>query len=88
MIQVPLLTKLPGAHHHIVELPYEESPVPVIDLRGAIGFPPPRGEVEENPIIEHNRTVQGFLVGHVRNIVNTTWTEIQPPPKSAGRANY
>jgi two-component system chemotaxis response regulator CheV len=90
VIQVPLLTKLPGAHHHIVGVASLRGvPVPVIDLRGAIGFPPPRGEVEENLIItEYNRTVQGFLVGHVRNIVNTTWTEIQPPPKSAGRANY
>jgi two-component system chemotaxis response regulator CheV len=28
------------------------------------------------------------LVGQVRNIINTAWTEIQPPPKTAGRANY
>jgi two-component system chemotaxis response regulator CheV len=62
----------------------------VIDLRAAIGFPPSRlDNQEENLIItEYNRTVQGFLVGQVRNIINTAWTEIQPPPKTAGRANY
>ncbi len=24
----------------------------------------------------------------MRNIVNTAWTEIQPPPKTTGRSNY
>ena len=62
----------------------------MIDLRSAIGFPPSRQEDQEQNLIitEYNRTVQGFLVGQVRNIVNTAWTEIQPPPKTAGRANY
>lgn len=91
VIKVPPLTKLPGAHHHITGVASLRGvSVPVIDLRAAIGFPPSRLEnQEENLIItEYNRTVQGFLVGQVRNIVNTAWTEIQPPPKTAGRANY
>jgi len=64
--------------------------VPVIDLRGAIGFPALRGEAEEENLIvtEYNRTVQGFLVGPVKNIINTAWTEIQPPPSTSGRSNY
>ncbi|RTZ16470.1 chemotaxis protein CheV [Vibrio aquaticus] len=91
VIKVPPLTKLPGSHHHITGVASLRGvSVPVIDLRAAIGFPPSRLEnQEENLIItEYNRTVQGFLVGQVRNIVNTAWTEIQPPPKTAGRANY
>ncbi|EEX92776.1 CheV [Vibrio orientalis CIP 102891 = ATCC 33934] len=91
VIKVPPLTKMPGSHHHITGVASLRGvSVPVIDLRAAIGFPPSRLEnQEENLIItEYNRTVQGFLVGQVRNIVNTAWTEIQPPPKTAGRANY
>ncbi|WP_260259345.1 chemotaxis protein CheV [Vibrio intestinalis] len=91
VIKVPPLTKMPGSHYHITGVASLRGvSVPVIDLRGAIGFPPSRLEnQEENLIItEYNRTIQGFLVGQVRNIVNTTWSEIQPPPKTAGRANY
>ncbi|NVD07018.1 chemotaxis protein CheV [Vibrio sp. JPW-9-11-11] len=91
VIKVPPLTKMPGSHHHITGVASLRGvSVPIIDLRAAIGFPPSRLEnQEENLIItEYNRTIQGFLVGQVRNIVNTAWTEIQPPPKTAGRANY
>lgn len=91
VIKVPPLTKMPGSHYHITGVASLRGvSVPVIDLRAAIGFPPSRLEnQEENLIItEYNRTVQGFLVGQVRNIVNTAWTEIQPPPKTAGRSNY
>ncbi|KJY83473.1 chemotaxis protein CheW [Vibrio galatheae] len=91
VIKVPPLTKMPGSHYHITGVASLRGlSVPVIDLRAAIGFPPSRLEnPEENLIItEYNRTVQGFLVGQVRNIVNTAWTEIQPPPKTAGRSNY
>ncbi|MFB9216856.1 chemotaxis protein CheV [Vibrio sinaloensis] len=91
VIKVPQLTKMPGSHHHITGVASLRGiSVPVIDLRGAIGFPPSRVENQEQNLIitEYNRTVQGFLVGQVRNIVNTAWTEIQPPPKTAGRSNY
>lgn len=91
VIKVPKTTKMPGSHPNIIGVASLRGvSVPIIDLRQAIGFPPSR---EENPeqnliITEYNRTVQGFLVGQVRNIINTAWTEIQPPPKSVGRANY
>lgn len=91
VLKVPVLTRLPGSHHHITGVAsLRGESVPVIDLRSAIGFPPSRAESQESNLIitEYNRTVQGFLVGQVRNIVNTTWTEIQPPPKTTGRANY
>jgi two-component system chemotaxis response regulator CheV len=90
VLKLPPLTKLPGSHHKIsgVATLRGES-VPVIDLRSAIGFRAMQEEEEQNLIVtEYNRSVQGFLVGQVRNIVNTAWTEIQPPPKTAGRENY
>ncbi len=90
VLKLPPLTKLPGSHHKIsgVATLRGES-VPVIDLRAAIGFRPMQDEEEQNLIVtEYNRTIQGFLVGQVRNIINTAWTEIQPPPKTTGRSNY
>ena len=91
VIKVPVLTKMPGSHAHITGVAsLRGEPVPVIDLRKAIGFPESRLEnPEQNLIItEYNRSTQGFLVGQVRNIINTTWTDIQPPPKTSGRSNY
>jgi two-component system chemotaxis response regulator CheV len=92
VIKVPGLTKMPGSHRNITGVAsLRGDAVPVIDLRKAIGFPSSgSGEKQEQNLIitEYNRTVQGFLVGQVRNIVNTDWTEIQPPPKTTGRANY
>jgi len=91
VLKVPPLTKLPGSHHHITGVAsLRGESVPVIDLRSAIGFPASLDHSGENNLIitEYNRSVQGFLVGQVRNIVNTTWTEIQPPPKTTGRSNY
>ncbi|NIY82091.1 chemotaxis protein CheV [Vibrio hepatarius] len=91
VIKVPPLTKMPGSHHNISGVASIRGvSVPVIDLRSAIGFPPSRLENQEQNLIitEYNRTVQGFLVGQVRNIINTAWTEVQPPPKTVGRSNY
>jgi two-component system chemotaxis response regulator CheV len=90
VIKVPPLTKMPGAHYNVCGVAsLRGESVPVIDLRSAIGFPPAREETEQNLIVtEYNRTVQGFLVGQVMNIVNTTWTEIMPPPQTVGRGNY
>lgn len=90
VLKLPPLTQLPGSHPSIrgVASLRGES-LPVIDLRRAIGFPASQGEGVQNLIItEYNRTVQGFLVGEVKNIVNTAWTEIQPPPRTVGRSNY
>ncbi|MDR9828120.1 chemotaxis protein CheV [Vibrio sp. FNV 38] len=92
VLKVPPLTKLPGSHYNIKGVAsLRGESVPVIDLRAAIGFPATlKGNDDEQNLIitEYNRSVQGFLVGQVRNIVNTAWTEIQPPPKTAGRNNY
>lgn len=91
VIKVPMTTKMPGSHPNIMGVASLRGvAVPIIDLRRAIGFPESKLDNQEQNLIitEYNRTVQGFLVGQVRNIINTAWTEIQPPPKSVGRANY
>ena len=90
VLKMPTLTKMPGSHHNVIGVAsLRGESVPVIDLRAAIGFRPMHPDEEQNLIItEYNRSVQGFLVGQVRNIVNTAWTEIEPPPKTAGKANY
>lgn len=91
VIKLPILTKMPGSHHNIIGVAsLRGESVPVIDLRSAIGFPhADYGNSEQNLIVtEYNRSIQGFLVGQVKHIINTAWTEIQPPPKTAGRANY
>ena len=63
--------------------------VPVIDLRDAICMPPCERDPDSNLVItEYNRSVQAFLVGKVDHIINTTWTEIMPTPKTAGRNHY
>lgn len=91
VIKVPPTIKMPGSHPNIMGVASLRGvAVPIIDLRRAIGFPESKLDNQEQNLIitEYNRTVQGFLVGQVRNIINTAWTEIQPPPKSVGRANY
>jgi two-component system chemotaxis response regulator CheV len=32
--------------------------------------------------------VQGFLIGQILSIVNTSWSDIQPPPTAVGKNNY
>ncbi|MCL9774323.1 chemotaxis protein CheV [Vibrio methylphosphonaticus] len=90
VLKLPSLTQLPGSHPSICGVASLRGvSVPVIDLRRAVGFPRLAEGGDQNLIVtEYNRTVQGFLVGEVKNIVNTTWTEIQPPPRTVGRANY
>lgn len=90
ILKVPIVTKLPGSHSNVIGVAsLRGESVPIIDLRAAIGYRPMHPDEEQNLIItEYNRSVQGFLVGQVRNIVNTTWTDIAPPPKTAGKSNY
>ncbi len=90
VVKLPHLNKMPGAHHNISGVAnIRGTSIPVINLRSAIGMRPMPIDAESNLIItEYNRTIQGFLVGQVANIVNMTWKDILPPPRSAGRANY
>ncbi|WP_394392495.1 chemotaxis protein CheV [Shewanella woodyi] len=90
VVKLPPLNSVPGSHPHISGVAnIRGSSIPVIDLRGAIGFSPMSSDQERNLIItEYNRSIQGFMVGKVEHIVNMTWSDILPPPKTAGKQNY
>lgn len=91
VISVPALRTMPGAHSNLSGVRvYRGVTIPVIDLRQAIKIRGNAGDrYPQNVIItEYNRSVQGFLIGEVLSIVNTSWEQIVPPPKSIGKANY
>lgn len=92
VIKVPKMNLMPGSHSHLRGVTnYRGSSIPIIDLRQSIRMRPLDAayEASGNVIItEYNRTVQGFLIGEVLSIVNTSWENIQPPPSGIGKANY
>jgi two-component system chemotaxis response regulator CheV len=91
VITVPPLNQMPGSHHHIKGITnYRGGSIPIIDLRTAIHLSNNSEHYEPQNVIitEYNRSVQGFLIGQIMNIVNTSWSDIQPPPSSAGKNNY
>ncbi|MCC2614915.1 chemotaxis protein CheV [Aestuariibacter halophilus] len=95
VITVPAMNQMPGSHANLKGVTnYRGRSIPIIDLRQAIKMPPVSNEDPDNPInqnviiTEYNRSVQGFLIGQVMNIVNTSWSDIQPPPTTIGKMNY
>jgi two-component system chemotaxis response regulator CheV len=91
VITVPLMNQMPGSHPNLKGVTnYRGTSIPVIDLRAAIKITANEGEYEAVNVIitEYNRSVQGFLIGHVMRIINTSWSDIQPPPSTAGKNNY
>jgi two-component system chemotaxis response regulator CheV len=91
VITVPQMNKMPGSHYHISGVTnYRGKSIPVIDLRSSIQISANNPDYQpENVIItEYNRSVQGFMIGQIMNIVNTSWSDIQPPPNSAGKNHY
>ena len=91
VINVPKLNIMPGSHHNLRGvMNYRGSSIPIIDLRQAIKMRnASTEETAKNLIItEYNRSVQGFIIGNVKNIVNTSWSAIQPPPSAIGKSNY
>ncbi|MGY5450214.1 chemotaxis protein CheV [Agarivorans sp. MS3-6] len=90
VVKLPRMNKLPGSHAHVSGVVnIRGKSIPVIDLRASIRMPPSSVAGDCNLIItEYNRTVQGFMVGEVMHIVNTSWKDILPPPSTVGRGNY
>lgn len=92
VIGVPKLNTMPGSHDNLKGVTiYRGSSIPIIDLRQSIRMRHQDSvdAIAKNVIItEYNRTVQGFLIGEVVSIVNTSWDEIQPPPNAIGKSNY
>jgi len=90
VVSLPRLTAMPGSHPSVIGVVnMRGTTIPVINLPQAIGMRPLEINSDCNMIItEYNRTIQGFLVGKIDQIVNTDWGNIQPPPKTAGRRHY
>ncbi|MBT0585701.1 chemotaxis protein CheV [Alteromonas oceanisediminis] len=94
VITVPRVSQMPGSHKNLKGVTnYRGSSIPIIDLRQSIKMPALKGDAAKKQhvnviITEYNRSVQGFLIGDVLNIVNTSWSNIQPPPSTIGKANY
>lgn len=90
VVSLPRLSAMPGSHPSVIGVVnMRGNTIPVINLPQAIGMRPLEINADCNMIItEYNRTVQGFLVGKIDQIVNTDWGNIQPPPKTAGRNHY
>ncbi|MEC9262938.1 MAG: chemotaxis protein CheW, partial [Pseudomonadota bacterium] len=93
VITVPKMNMMPGTHDNLRGVTiYRGLTIPVIDLRQAIRMRPVNADnstIDRNVIItEYNRSVQGFMIGDVVSIVNTSWEDIQPPPKSIGKTNF
>jgi two-component system chemotaxis response regulator CheV len=91
VIAVPHMNHIPGSHQNLKGVTnYRGASIPIIDLRAAIKMNTNSKEYETDNVIitEYNRSVQGFLIGQVMRIVNTSWSDIQPPPATAGKNNY
>lgn len=90
VVKLPPISKIPHAHPKVsgvVNIRGES--IPVIDLRKAINMPEARNIEDTNLVItEYNRTVQGFLIGKVDQIINMTWSDIMPPPTAIGKNHY
>ena len=84
VVKLPHLNIMPNAHPKVCGVTsIRGESIPVIDLRRAINLPECQRDEDCNLVItEYNRTVQAFLVGKVDQIVNTTWSDIMPPPSS------
>lgn len=91
VIGIPTFNNMPGSHQNLKGvMNYRGSAIPIIDLRQAIKL---RGgsigaDAHNVIITEYNRSVQGFIIGKVMSIVNTSWETIQPPPSGMGKTNY
>lgn len=90
VVKLPHLNIMPNAHPKVCGVTnIRGESIPVIDLRRAINLPECQHDEDCNLVItEYNRTVQAFLVGKVDQIVNTTWSDIMPPPSSVGKNHY
>lgn len=89
-IPCPNLTKLPHAHPVISGAAHiRGQAISFFDLSAGIGGRPVEDIAKAFVIItEYNRSVQGFIVNEIVRIVNTSWSDILPPPSASGRNNY
>lgn len=91
VVTIPKMNQMPGSHFHIKGVTnYRGDSIPLIDLRSSVKLTLNNDNYEPESVIitEYNRSVQGFIIGKIMNIVNTSWSDIQPPPNTAGKNHY
>jgi two-component system chemotaxis response regulator CheV len=89
-IPCPKLTRLPHSHPVVAGAAHLRGmTISIFDLSLGIGGPAVTDLSKSFIIVtEYNRSVQGFLVSGIERIINTTWSDIMPPPKAAGNNTY
>ncbi len=90
VVKLPYLNALPNSNPYIRGVTNMRGiTVPVIDLSAAIGMPAtPMSETCHLIVTEYNGSIQGFMVSDVERILNLDWSDVLPPPPTAGRAHY
>lgn len=90
VLKLPRLNMMPNSSPNIIGVANMRGiTVPVIDLSAAIGMG--KTEITDKShmvVAEYNGSVQGFLVSDVERILNLDWSDVMPPPATAGRAHY
>lgn len=90
VLKCPKLNQLPKSNPKVLGITQiRKETVSVIDLSYAVGFEPIK--TTENSMLiltEYNKSVQGFAVHSVDNIVNISWTDVQAPPASIGDEHH
>ncbi|WP_028006970.1 chemotaxis protein [Solimonas flava] len=85
VVRTPPLTRMPGAHPHILGVAdLRGRIVPVIDLRAAIGAEGESAAAGHLIVAEFNRSVQAFHVAQVERIAHLDVAELRTPPEGAG----
>lgn len=90
VLKLPRLNALPNSNQFIVGVCNMRGiTVPVIDMSWAIGMGKTQITEDSHMVVsEYNGSVQGFLVKDVERIMNLDWSDVMPPPTTAGRAHY
>ncbi|KRE90894.1 chemotaxis protein [Frateuria sp. Soil773] len=86
VLRRPPLERMPGAHALIAgSCDYRGQTIPVIDLAGALGYPPLRDDPAAHLMVtEFSRTVQGFLVADLQRMAHCDGEAMTAPDAALG----
>ena len=86
VLRRPPMERMHGVHELIAgSCDYRGQTIPVIDLAAALGYAPLRDEASAHLMVtEFSRTVQGFLVSDLRNMVHCEGESLVAPSTALG----
>ncbi len=86
------LTQLPNAEPNVIgATSIRGQTLSVIDMAGAVGYPPISEEEKKDCVIiltDCSRQHVGFLVRKIERIIECNWKNIEPPPSTLGHKTY